>query len=127
MAFAAGPWQDGTYTAQGDAFDHGWKNMVQITVMNGYITAVHFDAIPEEDGGKYKYVASVQGDYGMLENSDAQAAWYAQADRAEARLIEWQDPASFQSSGGADAVSGVSVTIAPFFELAQEALSGARR
>lgn len=126
MAFAAGPWQDGTYTAQGDAFDHGWKNMVQITVMGGYITDAHFDALAEE-GDKTKYVASVQGEYGMVANSDAEDYWYVQVDRAAARLVEMQDPAAVLDAGGVDAVSGVSITANPFYELAQEALSGARR
>jgi major membrane immunogen (membrane-anchored lipoprotein) len=126
LAFAEGMWQDGTYTAQADAFDHGWKNMVQITVMGGYITDAHFDALAEE-GDKTKYVASVQGEYGMMANSDAQWPWYVQVDRAAARLVEMQDPAEVLDAGGVDAVSGVSVTANSFYELAQEALSGARR
>ena len=126
MAFAAGPWEDGTYTAEQDSFDHGWKNMVHITVINGYITNAHFDAIPEE-GDKYKYVESVQGEYGMVENGGAQAPWYVQADRSAARLVEMQDPRRVLNAGGVDAISGVSITANSFFELAQEALRGARR
>jgi major membrane immunogen (membrane-anchored lipoprotein) len=126
MAFAAGPWQDGTYTAEADEYDHGWKPMVSITVMGGYIADVHFDALPE-DGDKTKYVASIQGDYGMVGNSDAQWPWYEQADRAAAHLVETQDPAQSNSQANADAISGVSVTVSYFYNLAQEALSGARR
>ena len=126
MGFAEGMWSDGTYTAEGDAFDHGWKPMVQITVMGGYISDVHFDSLPEE-GDKTKYVASVQGEYGMVANSDATRHWYEQMDDLAAYLVETQDPAEALSSGGVDAVSGVSVTGNNFYELAEDALSGARR
>jgi major membrane immunogen (membrane-anchored lipoprotein) len=126
MAFAAGPWQDGTYTAEADEFDHGWKPFVQITVMGGYIADVHFDNYAEE-GDKTKYVASVHGEYGMVENSGAQWPWYEQADRAAAYLVETQDPAQAVRQANADGVSGVSVTVNYFYNLAQDALSGARR
>lgn len=126
MAFAAGPWQDGTYTAEADEFDHGWKPFVQITVMGGYITDVHFDAFGE-DGDKTKYVTSVQGEYGMVENGNAQWPFYEQADTAAAYLVETQDPARGVRQANADGVSGVSITVNYFYSLAQDALSGARR
>ena len=125
--FAQGMWKDGTYTAEADAFSRGWKNMVSITVVNGYITMVHFDAIPE-GGGMYKYVSSAVGEYGMVANSDAQSEWHVQVDAAAAELVKEQDPAALTRNAGAvDAISGVSVTIMPHFELAQEALRNARR
>lgn len=125
--FAAGPWSDGVYTAEGNSFSHGWKNMVRVVVENGYIVDAHFDAIPEE-GEKYKYLSSVQGEYGMVANSDATDPWYVQADRAVVTLLETQDPAGIVRQGeGADAISGVSITIMPHFELAERALRGARR
>jgi hypothetical protein len=64
----------------------------------------------------------------MVANSDAQDLWAVQADRAAARLVEMQDPSRILRSGGnVDAISGVSITIAPHFELAQQALRGKRR
>ncbi|MFP4373981.1 MAG: hypothetical protein ACLFPO_06610 [Spirochaetaceae bacterium] len=126
MAFAAGPWQDGTYTAEADGYNNGWKPFVQITVIGGYIADAHFDNYPEE-GDKTKYVASVQGEYGMVENSDAQWPWWEQADRAAAHLVETQNPAQAARQESADGVSGVSVTVNYFYELAHEALRDARR
>jgi major membrane immunogen (membrane-anchored lipoprotein) len=38
-----------------------------------------------------------------------------------------QDPRRVLNAGGVDAISGVSITANSFFELAQEALRGARR
>jgi hypothetical protein len=101
--------------------------MVRIVVENGYIVDAHFDAIPEE-GGKYKYVSSVQGEYGMVANSDAEDYWYDQVDWAAQYLLKEQDPSRVVRRGAdVDALSGVSVTIMPHFELAQEALRNARR
>ena len=127
-AFAQGMWQDGTYTAEADSFSgNGWKNMVRIVVDGGYIVDAHFDAIPEE-GGKLKYLQSVQGEYGMVANSNATEEWYVQVDYAAAYLLQEQDPnAIVRNSSAVDAISGVSVTIMPHFELAAEALEGARR
>ena len=126
-AFGTGLWKDGTYTAQDDAFSHGWKNMVRIVVVDGYIVEAQFDAIPE-GGGKYKYLSSVQGEYGMVENGGAQSEWYVQADLAVIELLKAQNPATLtRSASRVDAISGVSITIMPHFELAAEALDGARR
>lgn len=125
--FGVGMWKDGTYSAQDAEFGHGYKNMVRIVVVNGYIVDAHFDAIPES-GDKYKYLASVLGEYGMLQNGGAQAAWYVQADAAAAELIRVQDPAQMmRSNGEVDAISGVSIDVAPQIELAARALRNARR
>mgnify|MGYP006278200305 FL=1 len=125
--YAVGPWQDGTYTAEADEVDRGWKNTVRIEVLNGYIVDAHFDALSEE-GEKPKYLASVQGDYGMVAQSNAQARWYVQADRAIAALLEHQDLEFVtRQSSRTDALSGVSITIMPHFELVAEALEGAER
>ncbi|MFP4613516.1 MAG: hypothetical protein ACLFM5_09010 [Spirochaetaceae bacterium] len=126
VAVAAGPWQDGTYTAEADEYTHGWRAFVRIEVIDGYIANVHFDEFAEEDD-KTKYVASVHGEYGMVENGDAEWPWWEQADRMAAYLVETQDPSEALSSGGVDAVSSVSVTGNNFYELAEEALSDARR
>ena len=84
-----------------------------------------FDAIPE-DGGKY--LRSVSGEYGMLQTGGAQSAWYEQTDRATAAILKAQNPAALiRSNGEVDAITGVSITILPHFELAQRALQNARR
>jgi major membrane immunogen (membrane-anchored lipoprotein) len=92
-------------------------------VLGGRIVSAHWTALPEE-GNKDKYQASVDGDYGMVANSDAQSRWYKQADQAADRLIRTQDPAavSVSSDGSTDAISGVSITVGSFYELAEEAL-----
>jgi major membrane immunogen (membrane-anchored lipoprotein) len=123
-----GPYQDGVYTATEESFDHGWKNTVRLTVVSGYIVAAEFDAIPEE-GDKNKEEASMDGEYGMVDNSGATVPWYEQIRCAEEWLIQNQDPAelAIDEAGATDAISGVSVTVGGHFALAQESLDGAMR
>jgi hypothetical protein len=64
----------------------------------------------------------------MVANSDAQSEWFVQADKAAQELLKTQDPGKILRSGNkVDAISGVSITIAPHFQLAQQALRGKRR
>lgn len=124
-----GQWKDGHYHAEAPEFSHGYKATADITVVSGYIVAAAWDAISEE-GGKTKDEASKAGEYGMVENGNAQAPWYEQAEKMEAYLMETQDPTEISYSdddGNTDAVSGVSITVKEFFQLAQEALEGAKR
>jgi major membrane immunogen (membrane-anchored lipoprotein) len=118
-----GPYEDGYYHAEADEFHHGWKDYVDLTVLGGRIVAAEWSAYPEE-GEKHKKKASMDGEYGMVANSDATVSWAEQAGKAEAYLEKTNDPAdiSLNDEGYTDAISGVSVTVANFFKLAQEAL-----
>lgn len=118
-----GPYEDGHHQASAAEFDHGWKDRVDLTVISGYIVAAYWNPVNEE--GKTKNELSEAGEYGMVANSDATEAWHIQADKIESALIETQDPAALASQlEDADAVSGVSIDVSAFLELAQEALEG---
>jgi major membrane immunogen (membrane-anchored lipoprotein) len=122
-----GPYRDGSYSAESDDFSSsGWKDRVNLTVIGGRIVAAYWN--PYNEDGEDKYVASENGEYGMLQNGGAQAAWYEQADRVEAALLQSQDPAAFtwNEDGSTDAISGVSIHVNAFFELAAKALEGAK-
>lgn len=123
-----GPYEDGVYEATAAQADNGWRNTVSLTVVSGYIVAAEFDALPEE-GDKNKEDASIDGDYGMVANSNATVPWYEQIRSAEEWLIQNQDPSalSIADDGTTDAVSGVSISIDGHFELAAQALEGAAR
>jgi major membrane immunogen (membrane-anchored lipoprotein) len=123
-----GPYEYGGYTATADEFSHGWKTQVSLTVIGGHIISAYWTELPEE-GDMDKRTASVEGEYGMVSQGDAQAPWYEQAEQVEQYLIETQDPTDVRinDEGKTDAISGVSVTVQGFFTLAQEALEGARR
>ena len=121
-----GPYEDGAYSAEADDFSNGWKDRVDLTVISGYIVAAYWNPVGED--GQDKYEVSVEGEYGMVENGGAQAPWWEQADAVEAKLLETQDPTavSWDSDGNTDAISGVSIHVDGFFELAAEALEDAQ-
>jgi len=124
---ARGPYIDGGYYAEGDAFNIGWKETVKLTVLYGKIVSANWNALPEE-GDLDKKTASMEGEYGMVAKGGAQAEWHEQAMAVEARLIESQDPKSVEtdSDGYTDAIAGVSIHVNGFFELAQKALQDAK-
>jgi major membrane immunogen (membrane-anchored lipoprotein) len=120
-----GPYTDGAYSAEADEFpSSGWKDKVDITVIAGRIVSAYWN--PYNADGADKYETSVAGGYGMVENGGAQADWHVQADRVVAELLESQDPAgvSWDAEGLTDAISGVSVHVNAFYELARKALGG---
>lgn len=120
-----GPYKDGAYHAEAKEFTNGWKETVDLTVMNGKIVAANWDGISEENAEITKKMASADGSYGMKEKGKAQAEWHEQAAAAEAHLLEIQDPTKItytDNEGHTDAISGVSIHVNGFFDLAKEAL-----
>lgn len=122
-----GQYKDGAYSAEEPEFSEksGWKNTVDLTVVNGYIVAANWNAV-HKDGGDDKKTRSQNGEYVMTEDG---TPWHEQAAEMEAYLLESQDPTAIEYSddeGHTDAVSGVSITVKEFFELANEALSEAK-
>lgn len=122
----AGNYTDGFYHAEEADFSEktGWKSMVDVTVVNGYIEAVSWNAI-HKDGGDDKVTQSMNGEYGMLENGGSQSAWFTQAEIVEAYLIKTQDPADItyqEDQYHTDAISGATIGVSPFFTLVSEAL-----
>ncbi|MBS4538887.1 hypothetical protein GOQ27_10450 [Clostridium sp. D2Q-11] len=133
-----GSYKDGNYRAEEEAFDEksGWKYTADITVINGYIVAADWDGLhkdaPKDDKGneKTKDVVSEAGEYGMVENGEAQSEWHVQANVAEAFLLEEQDPTAIEytdDEGHTDALTGVSIHVKEFFDLAEKALDGAKK
>ncbi|MFB4331240.1 FMN-binding protein [Paenibacillus sp. CR_12] len=124
----AGPYKDGSYHAEADDFDakSGWKETVDVTVINGKIAAVSWNGV-HKDGGTDKVTRSKSGEYGM-KNGGAQSEWHEQAYQAEQYLIEKQDPQAIVTGedGKTDAISGVSIHVNGFVELAAKALEGAK-
>lgn len=119
-----GPYEDGGYYAEADEFGKtGWKDTVSLTVINGNIVSAYWNAV-HEDGGDDKKTQSINGEYGMVEKGDAIAEWHEQAELAEQYLLETQDPTAIEwnDEGKTDAISGVTMVVSSFFELAQKAL-----
>lgn len=124
----AGPYKDGTYHAEGEKFDEhsGWKETADVVITAGKIVKVNFSGVNE--AGEDKKQNSIDGKYGMKEKGGAQAEWHEQAAKAEAYLVEKQDPASltFNEEGKTDAISGVSISLNTYFDLVTKALEQAK-
>lgn len=123
-----GKFKDGYYTAEEEAFsESGWKEKVNITVVNGYVVSVYWTA-DNKEGGEDKYVQSVNGKYGMKDKGNAKAEWHEQADLVTAYLLKNQDVSGIKvnDSGKTDSISGASIAVSKFVELANKALDKAK-
>jgi major membrane immunogen (membrane-anchored lipoprotein) len=133
QALKAGPvgrgmYRDGYYSAKDAEFNRGYKYFAEITVVNGFIVAADWNAFAEEDD-RTKDQISADGDYPLVESGGAQAPWHVQGERAEAWLVENQDPSLINyidDAGHTDAITGVSIHVIEFFELAEKALTWAK-
>ncbi|OKP99984.1 FMN-binding protein [Paenibacillus sp. P46E] len=121
-----GKYQDGTYygTAPADK-ETGWQSFVLLTVEGGKITKADWDAFNTKNAGDLKKKVSEDGKYGLVSKGGGQAEWHEQAAKAEAFLIEKQDPAAVvvNAEGKTDAISGVSVGVSDFVTASQAALA----
>jgi major membrane immunogen (membrane-anchored lipoprotein) len=126
---AEGPYKDGFYYAQGKEFEKSFKSMAHVAVKNGKIVAVDFNAIAEKKGDPDKDNYSKSGGYGLKAKAGAQAEWHEQVAKAEAYLIQNQDPTKItykDDAGHTDVIAGASISVGEFFTLAEEALKKAK-
>ena len=115
-----GPYADGSYMASDEEFHNGWKYFVDLTVTSGYLVSAYWDAVAE-DGGSNKVQRSMDGEYGMVANSNATSEWHEQARAVQQAFLE------SQATTVPDAVSGATVSYDGFYALAEKALAGAKR
>ena len=115
--------KDGTYEAKAEAADNnGFIDQVTMTVADGKITEVNWEAVGE-DGSK-KSVLSENGEYVMTEDG---LTWKEQAEALATALIENQslDFLQVNEQGKTDAVSGVSISVGGFISLAEKCMNEA--
>ena len=108
---------DGTYEAKGEPMD-GYTDQVCMTLnLNDNVESVG------EDGSK-KSVLSENGEYVMTEDG---LTWKEQAEAMAAALVENQslEFANLNEQGKTDAVSGVSISVGGFVNLAQQCMNQA--
>lgn len=114
---------DGTYEAKTEAPDsNGFIDVVTLTVKDGAITEASWDAVTE-DGSK-KSIMSENGEYTMTEDG---LTWKEQAEALASALIENQSLSflNTDAEGKTDAVSGVSISVNGFIDLATRCLEEA--
>ncbi len=120
--------KDGWYYASAADFDEsGWKANVLLTVANGRIVDAVWNGLSSDRKKKSKLVEAAKGNYGMGKAA-TQGEWHLQAERAARALLATQNPAAIavKADGKTDAISGVSMSVAEFLSLANEALKSAR-
>ncbi len=120
---------DGTYMAEMPDFDAetGWKDNATVTIVDGMITEVVFNATFKDDtkGDKVSEVAA--GNYDMSV-AGAIAPWTEQAMAVQSYIVETQDTTSiaFDEAGKSDAISGATISYGHFMDLVNEALEQAK-
>ncbi len=133
-ALAAQPVAKGIYkrdgwffAAQPDFDEHsGWKDSVLLTVVNGTLVDVVWNATSSDSTKKSKLVEALAGTYGLAKAAKL-GEWNVQAAAVQAELLKIQDPAKIplKNDGTSDAVSGASIHLTAV-PLALEALAAAR-
>ncbi|WP_025691030.1 hypothetical protein, partial [Paenibacillus zanthoxyli] len=122
----AAKYQDGVYYGTIPADEKtGWQTYAILTVEGGKITKADWNGFNVNNAGDLKKKVSEDGKYGLVSKGGAQAEWHEQAAKAEAFLIEKQDPAAItlDAEGKTDAISGVSVHVNDLVQAAQAALA----
>ncbi|MDL2248266.1 FMN-binding protein [Tyzzerella sp. OttesenSCG-928-J15] len=123
-------YNDGYYYSEAADFgSSGWKEYVEITIENGEITDINWDAIYKDDSipiRKKQY--SKSGLYGML-TVGAINEWYDQAIAAETFVLEnGIDALTFTDDGAhTDAVSSCTISVNEFDELLRSCLAQAEK
>lgn len=114
-----GLYKDGAYHAEEPEFsDNGWKEVVDVTVISGYIASVSWNPVNKD--GAFKRALSEDGTYGMVAKGNAQAEWHEQAVLFELDLLEKQDIREYAASddeGRVDTIAGVSIHVMQIIEL----------
>jgi len=109
--------KDGTYSAQAEADDKGNYAFVTMTVEGGKITSVAWD---EVYNGSLKSELSTTGKYVM------KPVWDTQAKSVSKYVVDNQGTAGLLNDKGyTDVVSGVSINVAGFAGLADQAIAQA--
>ena len=114
---------DGTYEAKAaEADSNGFIEAVTLTVKDGAIAEANWDAVTE-DGNK-KSIMSENGEYTMTEDG---LTWKEQAEALAKALIENQSLSflTTDAEGKTDAVTGVSISVNSFIDLATKCLEEA--
>jgi major membrane immunogen (membrane-anchored lipoprotein) len=118
--------KDGVYFAQDNDFapQGGWKEQVVVTVTKGRIAAVDWNGVSNLGVADKKTVARTGG-YGMVKASKLGLEWHEQAANVEAYVVKTQDLAfgKFKDDGTTDAISGASLHVKNFYDLANKAVA----
>lgn len=118
--------KDGFYFAEETTFQSsGWKDQVVLEVKGGKIIAATWNGT-NNTGIQDKKSVSSSGTYGMIKASKLGKEWHEQAAAVEKYLVDTQDLAFSKYSnaeGNTDAITGASMHVKGFFDLAKAAVA----
>ncbi len=117
--------KNGVYFAQAAEFSKsGWKAQVVLEVKGGKIVKAVWNGTANIAGALDKKAQAKAGKYGMAKAAK-QGEWDVQAAAVEAWLLKTQDVGfnKFDKAGHTDAISGATISVSEFFELANKALA----
>lgn len=127
-------YRDGVYSARSDTDSNGWQDTVEVTITNGKVAAVDWDAVWVKDDtitvSKKEYSAA--GDYGMKEKGGSLADWHEEAKAAEDYVIANNGTAGIKliesgdKTGKTDSISGATVHVSEFVKLVNVVLEDAK-
>ena len=108
---AATGWNDGTYSYEAPEFDdNGYKDLVNMTIKDGKITALSWDCVDKD--GKLKSNLSMNGEYVMTEDGPK---WHEQAEAVVKYVLENQSlDHLIDADGYTDTVASVSINLYGF-------------
>ena len=112
-------WNDGTYSYEAPEFDsNGYKDLVNMTVMDGKITELIWDCVDKE--GRLKSQLSMDGEYVMTEDGPK---WYEQSEAVVSYVLENQSlDGLINAEGYTDTVTSVSINLYGFVNGVEDCL-----
>lgn len=123
-AMGQAAYKDGTYTAEDDYNEDGYKAVVTAVIQAGKLTTLTCDEIDRAGGSKK--TLSETGQYGMKEKGGAAAQWHEEVAAFETAVVEKGLAAiPLGTDGKTDAVAGCTISVSRFAVLIQEALDKA--
>lgn len=121
----SGPYVDGSFYASAADFDEssGWKDNASFTVINGFVVSAYWNG-EHKDSAKDKKTTSIDGEYNMVKFGNAIAEWHEQVQLIEGFIMDAQDieMITLVDDAHTDAVTGVTIAVNGFVNLAKEAL-----
>lgn len=126
FAVGAQTLQDGKYFAQEAEFQKsGWKEQVVLEVQGGKIVKAVWNGV-NKLGLADKITVASSGAYGMVKVSKLKKEWHEQSAVVADYLVQTQD-LNFSkyknAAGNTDAITGASLTVKEFFDLAKKAVA----
>ncbi len=109
---AATGWNDGTYSYEAPEFDdNGYKDLVNMTIKDGKITALSWDCV-DKDGKLKSKLSMDEPQYVMTEDGPK---WYEQADAVVQYVLDHQSlDGLINEEGYTDTVASVSINLYGF-------------